>query len=47
MRWKVLRVIATGGTTEAGSNNALTIKGADRVLIFVDLHRSMTWTNRR
>ena len=31
------RVIATGGTTEAGSNNALTIKGADRVLIFVDL----------
>jgi hypothetical protein len=31
------RVIATGGTTEAGTNGALVIKGADRVLIFVDL----------
>jgi hypothetical protein len=31
------RVIATGGTTEAGTNGTLTIKGADRVLIFVDL----------
>jgi hypothetical protein len=34
------RVIATGGTTEAGTNGALTIKGADRVLIFVDLRPS-------
>jgi hypothetical protein len=31
------RVIAKGGTTEAGSNGALTVKGADRVMILVDL----------
>jgi hypothetical protein len=31
------RVIATGGTTEAGTNGTLAIKGADRILIFVDL----------
>ena len=31
------RVIATGGTTEAETNGTLAIKGADRILIFVDL----------
>jgi len=31
------RVITTGGTTEAGTNGTLAIKGADRILVFVDL----------
>jgi len=31
------RVIATGGTTEAQTNGTLAVKGADRLLIFVDL----------
>ena len=31
------RVVATGGTTTAETNGALVVKGADRVLIFVDL----------
>ena len=31
------RVITTGGETEAGANGELTVKGADRILIFVDL----------
>ncbi len=38
MRWKDLaRVIATGGTTEAQTNGTLVVKGADRILMFVDL----------
>jgi len=31
------RVIAKGGTTKAGSNGTLTVKRADRILVFVDL----------
>jgi hypothetical protein len=31
------RVITTAGTTEAGTNGTLTVKGADRILLFVDL----------
>jgi len=31
------RVIVPGGTTEAGSNSTLTIKRADRILVFIDL----------
>ena len=31
------RVIASGGTTEADTNGVLTVKGADRILVFVDL----------
>lgn len=31
------RVIATGGTTEAQTNGTLTVKGADRILILIDL----------
>ena len=31
------RVIATGGTSEAQTNGTLAVKGADRILIFVDL----------
>jgi alpha-L-fucosidase 2 len=33
----VARVIVTGGETEAGTNGALTVRGADRILILVDL----------
>jgi hypothetical protein len=31
------RVIAKGGTTEVETNRTLTVKGADRILVFVDL----------
>jgi hypothetical protein len=31
------RVIATGGTSEAGANGALTVNGADRIQICIDL----------
>jgi alpha-L-fucosidase 2 len=31
------RVSASGGTTDAGSNGVLTVTGADRILIFIDL----------
>jgi alpha-L-fucosidase 2 len=33
----VARVVVTGGTTEPGTNGTLAIKGADRILVFVDL----------
>jgi len=33
----VARVIVTGGVTEPGTNGTLLVKGADRVLMFVDL----------
>lgn len=33
----VARVVATGGTMEPRTNGALAVKGADRILIFVDL----------
>ncbi len=33
----VARVVATGGTTEPRTNGALAVKGADRILVFVDL----------
>ena len=33
----VARVIAAGGETEAGANGTLTVKGADRILVLVDL----------
>ena len=31
------RVIATGGSAEAGTNGALVVRGADRILVLVDL----------
>lgn len=33
----VARIVATGGTTEVRTNGALAVKGADRILVFVDL----------
>jgi len=41
------RVIVTGGTSEAEANGTLAVKGADRVLIFVNLRRLTIRTNRR
>ena len=35
------RVVATGGSTEASTDGALTIKGADSVLLFVDIRLLM------